>query len=1000
MADRTVVINTTGTYDYSSLTSAFAGEDKDLVANSRILTFDFRGFQDTAECTMGTGWNTSASYYPRILGYGTPSPSWDTGRGRLEVAVAGAYRTAIAIRANYTRFERMQVGLTGTAQYGDLGINVIDAQNVLIDSCFIRNLATGTSVDYIHGIGVQGGSATVTVRNTIIAGWNNLSSSCGITDLDYNVSSVTVENCTIVGCGYGVRARFSGTYAVKNTYAGGSTTSDYDGTITFTTSMSADSTSRTGVTASIAYSTTASSTSAGFTSVTAGSEDLSVKENGALIDRGTSLSGSFTTDIRQKTRYSKWGLGAAGYYGNKTVTVKSSAGSYSSLNSAFAGEMTSLVTAERILYVDCDNFVDTTPAATGYDWTTSSSYYPVIRPASGTENTSGVYGTTTFRMEPSSAAITLDIQGSYFRVQGIRLKSYGSTAYSVLRVDNSHGNTNANNWIDRVVVWAAASTDQYGIFLYACGGGNIVSNSVIYGASNTGQRGISCYYATGTNAILNNTVYGCYDGIWYDGGTAPDLKNNISYGNGGSDYYSLGSFGSGSTHNLSEDATAPAQGTYYRNKTLTFVDVASKNFNIDTDDADAIDMGTNLSATLGSIDLKGKTRYSKWTLGALQYYGPKTVTVKLSGGNYTSMSGALAGETTNLSVAERLLTIQPYASGSATGTASSLYFGADATWNPTASYYINVEVPEAEGHAGKWDDTKFKIDVSVSYDRVVNLNSSYARLTRVQVRQNNGTSGSGAIMVVGTGTLLDRCIFVGTTNASAGWADIPMYFGPTCVSSTARNSIAVSRSSALEACIVYYGATVSLDNCVFRASGFTYTVRGYGSTSLRNCYSFGSTAGDYYGVTLTNTCASADASGTAGLRNIAGSTSTGAKFADLTLGTEDFQIASDSALKGVGTDLSANFTVDIAGTTRTTPWDIGAFKAPSATYQYARPSTDVSNTGWTPSTGSDLFACVDEDVANDADYITGTDADATMTLATISTPEAGTLTLSVRGKVM
>jgi hypothetical protein len=38
--------------------------------------------------------------------------------------------------------------------------------------------------------------------------------------------------------------------------------------------------------------------------------------------------------------------------------------------------------------------------------------------------------------------------------------------------------------------------------------------------------------------------------------------------------------------------------------------------------------------------------------------------------------------------------------------------------------------------------------------------------------------------------------------------------------------------------------------------------------------------------------------------------------------------------------------------------------------QYARPDLDVSNTGgWSPSTGSDLFAVIDESSTNDADYV-------------------------------
>jgi len=44
----------------------------------------------------------------------------------------------------------------------------------------------------------------------------------------------------------------------------------------------------------------------------------------------------------------------------------------------------------------------------------------------------------------------------------------------------------------------------------------------------------------------------------------------------------------------------------------------------------------------------------------------------------------------------------------------------------------------------------------------------------------------------------------------------------------------------------------------------------------------------------------------------------------------------------------------------------------TVTAQFLRPISDVSNSGWTPSTGSDLFACIGEAVRNDTTYISAT----------------------------
>jgi len=61
------------------------------------------------------------------------------------------------------------------------------------------------------------------------------------------------------------------------------------------------------------------------------------------------------------------------------------------------------------------------------------------------------------------------------------------------------------------------------------------------------------------------------------------------------------------------------------------------------------------------------------------------------------------------------------------------------------------------------------------------------------------------------------------------------------------------------------------------------------------------------------------------------------------------------------------------------------------TYTYARPTSDIT-TQWTPSTGFDHYALIDETVASDADYIYATAAGQTdeVRLASMSAPQAGT----------
>jgi hypothetical protein len=63
----------------------------------------------------------------------------------------------------------------------------------------------------------------------------------------------------------------------------------------------------------------------------------------------------------------------------------------------------------------------------------------------------------------------------------------------------------------------------------------------------------------------------------------------------------------------------------------------------------------------------------------------------------------------------------------------------------------------------------------------------------------------------------------------------------------------------------------------------------------------------------------------------------------------------------------------------------------TVTYTYARPTSDIT-TQWTPSTGTDHFALIDETTANDSDYIFATAGGQTdeVKLAAMTAPKSGT----------
>ena len=64
-------------------------------------------------------------------------------------------------------------------------------------------------------------------------------------------------------------------------------------------------------------------------------------------------------------------------------------------------------------------------------------------------------------------------------------------------------------------------------------------------------------------------------------------------------------------------------------------------------------------------------------------------------------------------------------------------------------------------------------------------------------------------------------------------------------------------------------------------------------------------------------------------------------------------------------------------------------------------STDsLYGSGWVPSTGSDLFGCIDESTASDVDYITSPDLSTSATMGLTASVPAGNWAVNVRGRRM
>lgn len=275
---------------YASLSAWEAARQADLVTATDGEEVQCCGTSaDTTAVTID-GWTTNATYYIHIRG----NESDGTGRSFLARYSTSHYRIeaggswTMDVQENYTRLTGLQVSTTSAFS----AIRVGSATNCRIDSCIFKN----TNND-----GVECRNCDNTrFLNCVALGCS------GRGFASYNGAAVNMDNCVSVGNG---STGFFGNTAgltVTNCYSGGNTGADYADVSTLTTCRSEDGTQST--------TTAAYSTSAGcyFTNVTGGSEDLQIGASSELINVGTDLSATFTTDIAGVTRptgASTWDVG-------------------------------------------------------------------------------------------------------------------------------------------------------------------------------------------------------------------------------------------------------------------------------------------------------------------------------------------------------------------------------------------------------------------------------------------------------------------------------------------------------------------------------------------------------------------------------------------------------------------------------------------------------------------------------------------------------------------
>jgi parallel beta helix pectate lyase-like protein len=242
-----------------------------------------------------------------------------------------------------------------------------------------------------------------------------------------------------------------------------------------------------------------------------------------------------------------------------------------------------------------------------------------------------------------------------------------------------------------------------------------------------------------------------------------------------------------------------------------------------------------------------------------------------------------------------------------------------------ATKYMEVTASATGRHAGvlSTGGTKYLLSVNAAFAAALTLSDPFTRVSGIQVRDTSAGGTSGMAITVTAATCLIDAVLI--SDASGDGLNLTTGCGGTAV----RNCVVYGYAG--EGANVRFGEAVTIDNCTF-AGGTAGVGHGGGASQVvRNCYAGNTSSQDFTDGDVSNpvytTCRCEDGiHGTA----TAYATGSGARFTNITAGSENFHIQSGSALIGAGTDLSATFTTDVDGATRSAPWDVGADEFVSA----------------------------------------------------------------------
>lgn len=311
---------------------------------------------------------------------------------------------------------------------------------------------------------------------------------------------------------------------------------------------------------------------------------------------------------------------------DRTVTVKSSGGTYSDLNTALSTEATDLTAAtgsDERLIIECYNLEDTTAVAISGAWVTNyaTGNYVWIK---AVDNHGGKWSTSAYRLNVSTLPAFDNSSLDDMVVTGLQIRSTGATSGSRVVRMNSGLDAGTILWEKNIIISDQNTAYVHGVDLVDTSPTYCFRNNLIYCFPRSGGAGA---FRVGpiTADLFYNTLAGFTYGIALIGTTTSgvvSIGNRIYQGSGLAPVYqTTGTLDAESDYNMT-DSDASTITNWGANSldsgdapTFSHVDdtnstLISRDYHLSTGDS-GIGIGPSMSTDGGfpfTDDIDGETR--------------------------------------------------------------------------------------------------------------------------------------------------------------------------------------------------------------------------------------------------------------------------------------------------------------------------------------------------------------------------------------------------------